>query len=283
MILRANAKINIGLRIIGKRADGYHDLETLFHEIQWHDEIELKSSTRLEMVSNSAEAPADDSNLCLCAARLLQETTGVTSGASIALRKNIPIGAGLGGGSSDAAAVLRGLNSLWNLKLSNNELRAIAVKLGADVAFFIEGGSAYATGRGERLLHFPFTMPFWILVVVPPVHVSTAWAYGSLKRKSGYAKKNLQTIVTEQIHNPNTLIADVVNDFEPSVFEAFPMIQQTKEKLLSDGAQFALMSGSGSSVFGLFKSESAAQHAAAAFDTTFRVSITPPNFSSQQQ
>jgi 4-diphosphocytidyl-2-C-methyl-D-erythritol kinase len=283
MILQANAKINIGLRIIGKRADGYHDLETFFYEIQWHDKLELKTSARLEMISHSAEAPADDSNLCLRAARLLQEITGVTAGAFITLHKNIPIGAGLGGGSSDAAAVLRGLNSLWNLKLSNDELRAIAVKLGADVAFFIEGGSAYATGRGEKLKHFSFTVPFWILVAVPPVHVSTAWAYGNLKQMSGYAPKNLQTIVTERTHHPNTLIADVINDFEPSVFEAFPLIQQTKEKTLSAGAQFALMSGSGSSVFGLFETEAAAKHAAASFDAAFRSSLTPPNYLSRQQ
>ncbi len=283
MILRANAKINIGLRIIGKRADGYHDLETFFHEIQWYDEIALKPSARLEMTSNSTEAPADDSNLCLRAAHLLQETTGVTNCVYIELRKNIPIGAGLGGGSADAAAVLRGLNSLWNLNLSNDKLRSLAAKLGADVAFFIEGGSAYATGCGEILKHCSFSVPFWILVVAPPVHVSTAWAYGNLKRKSGYAAKNLQKIVTEQISDPKALSVDVINDFEPSVFEVYPLIRQTKEKLFDTGAQFALMSGSGSSVFGLFESESTAQQAAASFDATFRVSITPPNFSSQQK
>jgi 4-diphosphocytidyl-2-C-methyl-D-erythritol kinase len=283
MILQANAKINIGLRIIGKRTDGYHDLETLFYEIQWHDELELQSNERLEMISNSAEAPADDSNLCFRAARLLQEITGTHNGATVNLQKHIPVGAGLGGGSSDAAAVLRGLNSLWNLKLSNDELRIVAAKLGADVAFFIEGGSAYATGRGEVLKHCSFTIPFWILVVVPPVHVSTAWAYGNLKQKSGYASKNLQMLVIEQIQNPKTLYTDVINDFEPSVFETYPLIRQTKETLLAAGAQFTLMSGSGSSVFGLFENETAAQHAAALFDATSRCSITSPNLSSQQR
>lgn len=283
MILQANAKINIGLRIIGKRADGYHDLETVFYEIPWHDELEIETSDDLKMISNSSEAPADDSNLCLRAARLLQSAVHTNIGATIVLQKNISVGSGLGGGSSDAAAVLRGLNVLWNLKLSNDELRSLAVKLGADVAFFIEGGSAYATGRGELLEHCSLTLPFWVVVVVPPVHVSTAWAYGNLKRKSGHAAQNLKTIVTKQIHNHKTFSADVVNDFEPSVFEAFPLIRQTKEKLLSAGAQFALMSGSGSSVFGLFEGESAAQQAAASFDATFRNFITPPNFSPQRQ
>ncbi|HVN48159.1 MAG TPA: 4-(cytidine 5'-diphospho)-2-C-methyl-D-erythritol kinase [Bacteroidota bacterium] len=276
MILQANAKINIGLRIIGKRADGYHDLETCFHEIPWHDDLELQTSTHLTMISNSVEAPADDSNLCLRAARLLQKAAGVTTGASIALQKNIPVGAGLGGGSSDAAAVLRGLNLLWNLNLSSSELRSLGADLGADVAFFIDGGSAYATGRGEILEHCLFAIPYWMVVAVPPVHVSTAWAYGNLKQKSGYAARKLKTIVTEQLHDRKIFSADVVNDFEPSVFEAYPLIQQTKRTLILSGATFALMSGSGSSVFGFFENELSSRRAAASFDTTVRIFIAPP-------
>ena len=184
MKLRAYAKINIGLNILGKRSDGYHDLETIFHEIDCFDEIEFEQHDKVAMTADSILVPIDESNLCLSAANLLQKEKHVRPGVMIHLKKNIPIGAGLGGGSSDAAAVLCGLNHFWKLKLSNNQLRTLAAQIGSDVPFFIDGGTAYATGRGEILESFSLVLPFWIAVVTPLIRISTAWAYNHLSRSA---------------------------------------------------------------------------------------------------
>jgi 4-diphosphocytidyl-2-C-methyl-D-erythritol kinase len=282
MKLRAHAKINIGLHILGKRTDGYHDLETVFHEINMFDEIELEPHDRLMMTADSILVPIDETNLCLRAAQLLQSELKVQQGVMINLKKNIPIGAGLGGGSSDAAAVLVGLNKLWGLKLKNNRLRKIATEIGSDIPFFVEGGTAYATGRGEILQHFDLDIPFWIVLVTPPRHVSTAWAYQSLKSDRQGKAVDLRTALTEQIQEPKKLAAIVQNDFEPSVFEAHPEILQTKEKLTECGALFSLMTGSGSSVFGFFADADSAQRSIKEFPQAFAASITEPHFRGRQ-
>jgi 4-diphosphocytidyl-2-C-methyl-D-erythritol kinase len=282
MKLRAHAKINIGLHILGKRPDGYHDLETVFHEINMFDEIELEPHNDLTMTADSILVPIDETNLCLRAAQLLQSELKVEQGAAIQLKKNIPVGAGLGGGSSDAAAVLTGLNKLWNLKLKNNKLQTIAAEIGSDVPFFIEGGTAYATGRGEVLQHFDLDIPFWIVLVTPPRHVSTAWAYQNLKSDRKGKAADLRNALTEQIQKPKKLAAVVQNDFEPTVFEMHPEILRTKEKMKECGALFSLMSGSGSSVFGFFSDADSAGRSAKEFPQAFAVSITEPHFRARQ-
>lgn len=282
MKLRAHAKINIGLHVLGKRTDGFHDLETIFHEINMYDEIELETHEELMMTADSILVPIDETNLCLRAAQLLQSELKVQQGAMIHLKKNIPVGAGLGGGSSDAAAVLLGLNKLWGLKLKNNKLRKIAAEIGSDVPFFIEGGTAYATGRGEILQHFELDVPFWIVLVTPPRHVSTAWAYQNLKSDRQGKVVDLRNALTEQIQKPKKLNAIVQNDFEPSVFEAHPEILRTKEKLKDCGAVFSLMTGSGSSVFGFFTDAENAQRSIKEFPQAFAISITEPHFRPRQ-
>ncbi len=278
MKFRAHAKINFGLRILGKRPDGYHDLETVYHEIDLFDEIELEAQDQLTMSADSILVPVDESNLCLRAAQLLQADQKVKQGASIHLKKNIPIGAGLGGGSSDAAMVLLGLAQLWNLKLTDKKLQQLAIQVGSDVPFFLKGGSAYATGRGEVLNYFPLNIPYWIVLVTPPVHVSTAWAYNSIKPLNGKAT-GLQDVIVKKIQKPEELVDSVKNDFESLVFQTYPEIHKTKERLLEMGAVFALMSGSGSSVFGLFKETREAEQVAAEFPKTYTVAITEPHFS----
>ena len=278
MTLQAYAKINIGLYILGKRSDGYHDLETIFHEINLFDEIDLELNKTLEMNADSILVPIDESNLCLKAATIVQKERKIKEGVMIQLRKKIPIGAGLGGGSSDAAAVLRGLNELWKLKLSNNQLRTIAKQIGSDVPFFIEGGNAYASVRGEILEHFSLDIPFWIAVVTPLIHIPTSWAYSHLKLQRDGKGSELRTKIAKNISNPKKITSLVRNDFEQSTIEVYPEIGRLKEKLKEHGAVFSLMSGSGSSVFGFFESEKKALDALESFPKNYQTSLTAPTF-----
>ena len=283
MKFRAYAKINIGLLVLGKRTDGYHDLETVFHEIDCFDEIELEQHNKIMMTADSILVPIDGSNLCLSAATLLQKEKHVRQGVMIHLKKNIPISAGLGGGSSDAAAVLCGLNHFWELKLSNNQLRTLAAQIGSDVPFFIEGGTAYATGRGEILDSFSLAVPFWIAVVTPLIRISTAWAYNHLMLKNNGKASGLQAKLVKQISNTQTLASFVQNDFEPSTFQTYPELSRIKEKLNEMGAVFSLMSGSGSSIYGFFENEKKALAALSSFPKNYQTSITAPSFKSLHQ
>ena len=278
MKLRAYAKINIGLNILGKRSDGYHDLETVFHEIDCFDEIELERHEKVTMTADSILVPIDGSNLCLSAANLLQKEKHVRQGVVIHLKKNIPIGAGLGGGSSDAAAVLCGLNHFWELRLSNNQLRSLAAQIGADVPFFIEGGTAYATGRGEILESISLPLPFWIAVITHLVRISTGWAFSQLVQKRNGKASGLQTKLVKQISNPQKLKSIVQNDFEPLVLKTHPELSRVKEKLNEMGAVFSLMSGSGSSIYGFFENDNKALAALSSFPKNYQTSITAPSF-----
>jgi 4-diphosphocytidyl-2-C-methyl-D-erythritol kinase len=283
MKLRAYAKINIGIHILGKRSDGYHDLETVFHEIDCFDEIELEQHDEVAMTADSILVPIDASNLCMHAASLLQKEKNIQQGVIIHLKKNIPIGAGLGGGSSDAAAVLCGLNRFWKLKLSNNQLRTLGAQIGSDVPFFIEGGTAYATGRGEILESFSLKLPFWVAVVTPLIHISTAWAYNHLMPNRNGKASGLQTKLAKQISNPQKLASIAQNDFEPSAFQTYPELSRIKEKLNEMGAVFSLMSGSGSSLYGFFENEKKAQQALSSFPKNYQTSLTAPSFKSLHQ
>jgi 4-diphosphocytidyl-2-C-methyl-D-erythritol kinase len=278
MKIRAYAKINIGLHILGKRPDGFHNLETIFREIDLYDEIRLQPADKIAMNADSILVPIDASNLCMKAAQLLQKEKRIKKGVEIFLVKKIPLGAGLGGGSSDAASVLRGLNKMWKLNLSDNDLRALAGQLGADVPFFITGGNAYATGRGEILYHFDLDIPYWITLVTPPVHISTAWAYNGLKLTRNGRPTGFQQKIEKQMRKPQELPSLIQNDFEPSIFRIYPKIKETKEKLMQAGALFSMMTGSGSSVFGFFKNEQKAKDVRTLFPAGYQVTITAPSF-----
>ena len=283
MKLRAYAKINIGLNVLGKRLDGYHDLETVFHEIDCFDDIVLEQHDKVAMTADSILVPIDASNLCISAAALLQKEKNIQQGVMIHLKKNIPIGAGLGGGSSDAAAVLCGLNHFWKLKLSHNQLRTLGAQIGSDVPFFIDGGTAYATGRGEILESFSLKLPFWIAVVTPMIHISTTWAYNHLVQNRNGKASGLQGKLVKQISNPEKLASIVRNDFELSAFKTFPELSRIKEKLNEIGAVFSLMSGSGSSIYGFFENEKKAQQALSSFPKNYQTSLTAPSFKSLHQ
>jgi len=276
---RAYAKINLGLRILERRPDGFHNIETVFHRIALHDEVTLEPAGTIEVSTSLSAAPGGEANICYGAVRLLQERLGVRTGARISIRKAIPVGAGLGGGSADAALVLRELPRLWGLDVTEETLRELALQLGSDVPYFLGPGSALARGRGEQLSYTQLEIPYTILLCSPDIHVSTAWAYRGVTASGIRDLPDLLVILREGLEDPTLLRGSLINDFEPTVFASYPEIQRVKETMLDSGAVYASMSGSGSSVFGLF----AAGDDAAALAESFRrrgysTSTTPPGF-----
>lgn len=279
MTLRAYAKINLGLRILRKRPDLYHDIETVFHQINLYDELELvQSDEGIEFFTDSSDVPTDSRNLCVRAAQLLRDLSGSRIGVEIKLRKRIPIGSGLGGGSSNAAAVLKGLVRIWDLDINKEELVLLAGTLGADVPFFIEGGSAYATGRGEKLEAMEMEVPFTILVISPSVQVSTAWAYTHCTPRANSKEEILRDVLLKNLNDPGALTSRIQNDFETVVFPSFPEVEETKRALERGGADFALMSGSGSSVFGFFHDAKRAEKLREDLSSSYHTSLTEPFF-----
>ena len=279
MVITAYAKINLGLRILGRRSDGYHEIETVFHRINLQDELTLElTDGEILLNTNRADIPADNHNLCWRAAALLRERTGMRAGVAIKLTKHIPSGAGLGGGSSDAAAMLLALPRLWQIQPDEESVLSMARSLGSDVPFFLHQHSAYGLGRGEQLTHFPLTMPFWIVLICPNVHVSTPWAYGEYSKILAGARRSplpLWNSSTGTLAKPSLLFK---NDFEEVVFPAYPAIREIRDRLQTLGAAHAVMSGSGASVFGLFDKEETARTAVRTFDGTHTVALTSPDF-----
>ncbi len=250
--LLSPAKVNIGLRVLRKREDGYHDIETIFHEVKIFDEIEMEIFDKVEFETNSKEIPSGADNLCLKAVKIFFESFGIHSGVRIYLKKIIPIGAGLGGGSSNSATVLKGLNILFDVGADEDLLCELGSLIGSDVPFFIKGGTAYATGRGEIIEKIQVDVPYKIVLVYPNIQISTAWAYGNLKLKNHEGEENLKKIFVENVDKPEKLRELVKNDFEELVFSNYPQVAEIKSKLYKLGSVFSLMSGSGSAVFGFF-------------------------------
>ena len=265
LVFKTPAKINLGLFILGKRPDGYHDLETLFQMISLYDTVELESlKSTIELVCDNPNVPIDESNLMIRAARLLQEVaprkTGL--GCRMVLTKKIPMGAGLAGGSGNAAGVLMGLNRLWDLKLKSDALSAIAARLGSDIPFFLSAPSALGQGRGERLTPLPSPKKFHVIVVFPRVSMATAEVYQALNLDLTKNSKNIN-ILREFFSQSKitSLGAHLHNDLEPIVIKRLPIIASIKQKLDSLNADGTLLSGSGSAVFGIFEDSRKAQEA----------------------
>jgi 4-diphosphocytidyl-2-C-methyl-D-erythritol kinase len=259
--LFAPAKINLCLHVLGKRPDGYHDLAMLMQQVDLYDRIELKlnSGGQVQVRCDGVTLADGEENIAARAARALLDLDDSRRGVEIVIDKQIPVAAGLGGGSSDAAAVLAGLNDLLELKLSGERLRAIGVTLGADVPFFLYGPAAWATGIGDRLEPVPPLPPVRYVLVNPGVAVSTAWVYQNLGLTSRGEVAKLPGF-------PGTvpaLVAYLHNDLEAVTAARYPVVHEVKAALLAHGAIGALMSGSGPTVFGVFSDQSAAEQAAA--------------------
>jgi 4-diphosphocytidyl-2-C-methyl-D-erythritol kinase len=259
MRIHSFAKINLGLSVLGRRTDGYHEIQTVFQTISLSDELEFQPSDRLELSCENLPDTRKEENLIWKAAVSLAAKTSEKRGASIALRKKIPLGAGLGGGSSNAAATLLGLRRLWNVDLPDSDLRAIAATLGSDVPFFLSGGTAIGTGRGEEIELLPDFPAGHLVVIFPGIHVSTAEAYRSLNLGlTSPARAHTIQNLCGQARKGKSFLTEIFNDFEASVLPAYPPIMEAKRFLEERGAIIALLSGSGSSVFGFFSNEESA-------------------------
>lgn len=253
MVAFPNCKINIGLRIIEKRPDGFHNLETIFYPVGWKDAVEIISnpagSPAVSWSQSGIAIPGEaQDNLCIKAYRLLQADFPGIPPVHMHLLKSIPMGAGLGGGSADASSVLQLLDTKYNLQLSDKRLLEYALKLGSDCPFFIINKPCYATGRGEMLEEIALDLSeYKILLVNPGIHINTGWAFSKLEPQK--PATSLPGLVSLPIH---TWQQHILNDFEKPVTEAHPELAEIKEALLNNGAVYAAMSGSGSSFYGIF-------------------------------
>ncbi len=252
--LRSPAKINLGLRVVARRPDGYHDIESALQMVALADEIVLTpQEERITCEVAGADLPADEDNLAVRAAHVLKAHAGVDRGVHITLRKRIPVGAGLGGGSSNAAAVLLGLRRLWDLAVPQEALVALGASLGADVPFFLTAAAAWAEGKGDALAPLPPLEGLGIVLVNPGFPVSTSWAYGEVTFGLTKATKALSMLRFLLEMKRFTEIGPYLhNDFEPLVERSYPDVAMIKEALSEGGALGVALSGSGPTVFGLF-------------------------------
>jgi 4-diphosphocytidyl-2-C-methyl-D-erythritol kinase len=250
MLAFANAKINIGLNVVEKRLDGFHNLETIFYPVNIFDSIEILEGKELGFFSYGLEIPGKpEDNLCLKAFRLVQAEFKIPN-VQIHLLKNIPFGAGLGGGSADAAWVLKMLNQKFELMLSLEKLENLAASLGSDCAFFIRNSAQFASGRGEILEPIDLDLQKYTFALIKPnFGISTKEAFSGLIPKP--SNQNLKELVGQPIE---TWRGQIKNDFEESLFPKFPALEKIKNLLYEKGAIYASMSGSGSTLFGIFES-----------------------------
>ena len=257
--LKAPAKVNYLLDVIRRRPDGYHDLRMVMQRVNLCDEltITLTDTPGISVTCGKNGVPDGPGNIAWKAANALLELTGGSQGAAISILKNIPVAAGLGGGSSDAASVLMGMNELLQLRLPDQRLMEIGVKLGADVPFFVFKKTALAEGIGETLTAMPEMPASWVLLVNPGVHVSTAWVYNNLKL-TNRGELNRLPVSYGSLEDVCAIFA---NDLESVTIPVFPVIAKIKEAMLQHGALAAMMSGSGPTVFGLFQDRETAEQA----------------------
>lgn len=252
MVVFPNAKINLGLQITGKREDGYHNILSCFYPLPWCDILEIIESQQFKFESSGISIPGKpEDNLCVKAYQMLKKDFQLPP-VHIYLHKQIPMGAGLGGGSADASFALKCLNELFHLFLDDSLLEDYALQLGSDCPFFISNQPVLASGRGEEFEPIALNLSGkYVVMVTPPVHISTAAAYAGIQPRQ--PEVSLKEILeTQPIH----LWKDcVINDFETSVFRQHPQIAEIKEKLYDLGAAYASMSGSGASVYGIFETE----------------------------
>lgn len=274
------AKLNLGLKVGAQRPDGYHEIKSVMQTVSLADRVELEAKDNgisLEVVG--AELPTDGRNLAVRAAQLVRDRFQVATGVHIKLTKNIPLAAGLAGGSADAAAVLYGLNRYWQLNLGLKDLVPLAADLGSDVPFALLGGTGLAEGRGEVVSTLVPLPRCYFVLACPPVAVSTAWAYNELDRTllDHHHKVDIDALLAGlERRDLGQMAALLANSFEPVVMAHFPLIRDIKETLLAAGALAALMSGSGPTVYGLFAGWEEANAAVSVLDTAATTYVVEP-------
>ncbi|MFZ5968817.1 MAG: 4-(cytidine 5'-diphospho)-2-C-methyl-D-erythritol kinase [Bacillota bacterium] len=261
--LKARAKINISLDVLGKRPDGYHEVRMIMQQIDLYDEIVIQEIQQgIRVRSNLDFLPCDEGNLAYRAARLMQQTYGINKGVEIFIQKQIPVAAGLAGGSTDAAAVLTGLNQLWNIGASKQELMNVGLKLGADVPFCILGGAALAEGIGEKLTAIDGLENVWIVLSKPNLGVSTAEVYKNLELEKIEKHPDTEAIMEAMKNNQLQKVASNLCNVLESVTENLcPIVKDIKRRMLEYQALGSLMSGSGPTVFGIYKDYQKAKNA----------------------
>ena len=251
--INSYAKVNVGLKILNKRSDGYHNISTIFQEIDLHDELKISSNTNgCQFNSNVNWLHNDQNNLCVKAYNHMKDLYDI-KGIDIVLTKNISKSSGLGSGSSNAAAVLKSINKIYDLNVSDEDLMKIGSKIGADVPFFIKGGTQIGEGIGEKLIGLKSTIKGLYLIITPDLTIDTKWAYSQFKNilDNATPPTKFSDLFSEKIADLDT-IKFFENDFESVVFPTYPEIGAIKSELIALGAKFASLSGSGSTVFGIF-------------------------------
>ncbi len=273
--IKSHSKINLGLEIIAKRKDGFHELNSLFIPINLSDEITFQPSNKFEIIvsPNTVQIPLQE-NLIFKTVKLIQNQYKISiPNLTIKLKKKIPIGSGLGGGSSNATTSLLALNRYLNLNLSKEELLRLANELGSDAPFFLTPKPALIKGKGDIIEYFNIEIPFKILIIHPNFSISTKYAYSLVNFETPRTPSNLITLLTACLEEPKKLQEYFVNDFEQYIFPKYPILAEIKKKLLESGAYFASLSGSGSAIFGLFDSNFNFKNIKSKF-TNFQIFVT---------
>lgn len=271
----STSKVNIGLKVLNQRDDGYHNIYTVFQELDFGDTIQIeKIDDGCTIKSNVDWIPIDESNICHKAYSALKTKFPDLGGISIHIQKNVPIGSGLGGGSANGATTLKGLNDLYDLNLSDGELEKIGATIGADVPFFIRGGTQLGEGIGDKLTLLPSHIQGTYLLVIPDVSISTPWAYSGLINKLN--SEELMPNFVGFFSGDYASLKIFENDFERIVIPAYPEIGAIKRKLLELGARFASLSGSGSTVYGIFDEDASAKEAELFFRPTHQTILANP-------
>jgi len=276
MIFKAFAKINLGLRILERRSDGYHNIESVFCYLNWLDELSLLAADKFTFSCSDPSLPTGEDNLVVKAIRKVEQATHQPFHFSVHLTKNIPHGAGLGGGSSDAAGVIRFALMKWPELFTADQAQIIASELGSDINFFLSPESQIATDRGIVLRPINFQIPAWIVTVFPAVTVPTGWAYQQITPKSGYSET--LDVLLSRLTDISDYSGSVVNDFDDPISSQKPEIQNIKDQLVTSGADYVSLSGSGSACFGLYKQKSQAESAFRMFRKNYPANLTPPGF-----
>jgi len=258
LTFQAAAKINLYLDILGRRSDGYHEIESIIQSVRLYDKIILRLKGReIKIRCTHPKIPLDEENTCYRAAEMLLTVLGMRQGLEIEIQKNIPIGSGLGGGSADAAATLIGMRKLFQIDIPFSDLSKLALELGSDVPFCLIGGTALVRGRGEKIIPLPLLKNGWFILVDPGISISTSWVYSRLQGKLTKKRLNIklikELIKKEGMRGVNKF--PLYNKLEEVVIERFPTLRDIKAKLIEAGATGALMTGSGSTIFAVAEDE----------------------------
>ncbi len=252
LVLESPAKVNLNLEVLGRRADGYHSIRSILLPISLHDTVTFEPGGRKFTFRGGLGVPDDEKNLAYRAVKLLSKHTGVRHGLDLKIVKRIPVAAGLGGGSSNAATVLQGVNELWDLGLGDSELEKIGLEIGSDVPFFLRGGTCIAGGRGEELTRIPRLGGLELVLVHPPEKISSEWAYTHIPDEITRSGSSTSMVKVALASGRSELLGvHLVNDLADAVRSKYKIIDRIEKRLRSAGATGAIMSGSGPTVFGI--------------------------------